>query len=281
MLLGWAEGGGVVGGGSHVGRSFWCALVVAVPLALGGCDSGGGETAGETNAAPKTVLPPVAFSATAEGFSVRLSWNTDPASASVEGFEIKRNGRPLTSPSETSTSYTDTDVRPGKKYAYEIRARGESATSEPVTDEVKIRTPSLEEARFEGDFGVSSKIVSQSGYGEYQPPAFGLHVKPRCRRGPCDVVWRNVSEKSVHGILEQKGKDYSGRYSGFFGVTCQGTHSTSSVDIALTVANAKAIDGEWRATKLEGTVEHSEAIQFGCRSGQATLAIKALLRATG
>ena len=47
------------------------------------------------------------------------------------------------------------------------------------------------------------------------------------------------------------------------------------------MAKAKAIDGEWRATKLEGTVEHSEAIQFGCRSGQAKLAIKALLRATG
>ena len=57
MWLGWGEGGGVVGVGSHLSRSFWCAFLAMMPLALGGCDSGGGEGAeGETKTAPKTLL---------------------------------------------------------------------------------------------------------------------------------------------------------------------------------------------------------------------------------
>jgi len=84
---------------------------------VAGCDSGGGEPAeGETKAAPTTVLPPVGFSATADGFTVRLSWGVDPASAKIENYEIKRNGHALFA-STTSTSYRDTDVRPGKTYS--------------------------------------------------------------------------------------------------------------------------------------------------------------------
>jgi hypothetical protein len=272
----------VVGVGSHLSRSFWCALVVAVPLALGGCDSGGGEdTEGETKAAPKAILPPVGFSAVADGFSVRLSWNTDPASAKVEGFEITRNGRPLTRPAETSTSYTDTEVRPGKKYAYEIRAEGTSAASEPVTDEVRIKTPSLAEARLDGDYGVTVKIVSQSGYSSFERGSYGWHFKPKCRHGACDVVWRDVVLKNVHAVLKQKGKEYSGTYHGYFGVSCGGTHSSSTVDVSFKVAKARALAGEWKATKIEGTVDNSEVSQFGCVSGSASVAVKGTLRGTG
>jgi hypothetical protein len=92
----------VVGVGSQLGRSFWCALVVAVPLALGGCDSGGGGgTEDESKPAPKTLLPPVGFSATADGFTGRLSWSADPDSLKIVEYEISRNGRKLTTSSGT------------------------------------------------------------------------------------------------------------------------------------------------------------------------------------
>jgi hypothetical protein len=49
----------------------------------------------------------------------------------------------------------------------------------------------------------------------------------------------------------------------------------------MKVVKAKVIDDEWRATRLEGTIESSEIPQFGCRSAEVNLAVKALVRATG
>jgi hypothetical protein len=272
----------LVGVGPLGNRSFWCTFVVAVPLALAGCDGGGGGgAAAESKPVPKTLLPPVGFSATSDDFIVRLSWSSDPASAKIEGYEITRNGRPLTTPPASSTSYADFDVRLGKQYTYEIRSKGVTATSEPVTDEVKIRIPALQEARVEGDFGIDGKVASQSGYSKYSPLAVGWHMRPKCRHGACDVTWRDASEKAMHGILKQKGKEYSGSYTGYFWVSCESTHSTSNVDIALKVAKAKVLGGEWRAIKLEGTIDSSETPQFGCRSAEASLTVKALLRESG
>ena len=272
----------MVGVGSLGNRSFWCTVVVVVPLVLAGCDSGGGGGAeGESKPAPKVLLPPVGFSATADEFIVRLSWSADPASAKIEGYEITRNGRPLTTPAASSTSYADFDVRVGKQYTYAIRSKGVTATSEPVSDEVKIRTPSLQEARVEGDFGINGKVASQSGYSKYSALAVGWHMKPKCRHGACEVAWRDVSENAMHGILKKKGKEYGGTYTGYFFVSCGGTHSTSNVDIALKVVKARVLDGEWRATKLEGSVDSSETPQFGCSSAEASQTVKALLRETG
>lgn len=267
--------------GSVVGRSFWCALAVALPLAVGGCQSGGGGgDAGNTEAAPKTVLPPVGFSATADGFTVRLSWSAPSDSAKIIGYEITRNDRPLTSASSSATSTTD-DVRPGKTYEYEIRSKGVNASSDWASDEVKIKTPSLKEARVEGDFGVMSKTVSQSGYEHFESPAFGWHFRPKCRKGACSVLWRDVTEKSVHALLKRKDKSYTGTFHGFFGISCRGTHSTSTVELALEVVKARPLGGEWRASKLEGTLKNSEVAQFGCVSGSATVSVKATLRSSG
>jgi hypothetical protein len=267
--------------GSVLGRSFWCSLVVAAPLAIGGCESGGdGSAAVETKATPKSVLPPVGFSATAEGFTVKLAWSAPTGSARIVGFELTRNDRALTSASSSATSLAD-DVRPGKTYHYEIRSKGVGTTSEWVSDEVKIKTPALKEARVEGDFGVTAKTVSQSGYEQFDSPNFGWHFRPKCRTGPCSVLWRDVSLKVVHALLERKDKSYAGTYHGYFGISCAGTHSTSTVEVALEVVKAKPLDGEWRASKLEGTVKNSEVQQFGCVSGSATVSVKATLRLSG
>ena len=259
-------------------RSLLCLLFVAVPLALAGCDSGGGGAEAESKPAPKTLLPPVGFSATADGFTVRLSWSPDPASAKIEAFEVTKNGRPLTEPPSSSTSYTDTRVKPGKTYAYEIRSRGVTNTSEPAADEVRIKTPSLKEARLEGDFGVSTRIVSQSGYSSFERSDTGWRFNPKCRKGPCDVVWRDVLLDNVKATLKQDGKKYTGEYHGYFGVSCGGSHSSSSVEVTFTVVRARALAGEWRATKIQGTVDSSEVSQFGCISGRATVAVKGTLR---
>ena len=150
-----------------------------------------------------------------------------------------------------------------------------------MTDEVRIKTPSLAEARLDGDYGVTVKIVSQSGYSSCERGSYGWHFKPKCRHGACDVVWRDVVLKNVNAVLKQKGKEHSGTYHGYFGVSCGGTHSSSTVDVSFKVAKARALAGEWKATKIEGTVDNSEVSQFGCISGSASAVVKGTLRATG
>lgn len=268
--------------GSVLGHSFWCALVVAAPLAIGGCDSGGeaGGTEAESRPAPKSVLPPVGFSATADGFTVRLSWGVDPGSAKIENFEVKRNGHSLFV-STSSTSYTDTDVRPGKTYGYEIRSVGVNKTSEPVTDEVRIKTPPLKTARVDGSFSITVEEISHYGYSSYSTPTFGSKFKPKCRHGACDVVWTDVGLKHLQAVLDEKNGRYHGTYHGYFLSSCAGTRSTSDVEIDFKVTKAKAIKGEWRATKFEGTLEHTESPQYGCGTAHAEVAIKGTMRVAG
>ena len=266
---------------SSLRRRLSCALVL-VPIALVGCNSGGAGSSGESQAAPKSVLAPVGFSATADGFTVRLAWSADPGSAKILGYEIQRNGRPFATSSRESTSALDDGVRPGKQYRYEIRAKGQgTAASDWVADEVKIKVPPLRDARVEGDFGITTHVVSQSGYTSFHTPTFGWHFKPRCRQGACDVLWRDVGLKSLHGILNEKHGRYHGTYHGYFLSSCNGTHSISDVDLSFKATKAKAIAGEWRATRLEGTVTNSEPSQYGCVSAHAEVAIKGTLREAG
>jgi hypothetical protein len=265
------------------GHSRWLIiLLLAAPFPLGGCDSGGGEaqTGGPTTV--QELLPPSGLTATAQGFSVELDWTAPAGGAEIIGWEVRRGDSVLRVLSTSATSLTDDDVRPGKKYTYEVRARGGGDYSEPATADVRIKVPPLKAARVEGDFNAIAKVVSKTGYSQFgSSTTFGWHFNPKCGKGACAVVWRDVFERRVHAILRRKGGDYAGNYSGFFGVTCSGSNSTSSVDLELTVKKARAIAGEWRATSLTGTLTSSEAPQFGCVSARAVTSIKARLRLAG
>jgi hypothetical protein len=256
-------------------------LLLAVPVVAAACDTGGeAEMRGATTTFE--LLPPSDLTARADGFSVELHWTAPSGSAEVLGYEVRRGGSVLEVLSRTSTSVTDDDVRPGKKYTYEVRARGNGKFSDPASAEVRIKVPPLKGARVEGDFNVSAKVVSKTGYSRFgQGTTFGWHFKPKCRAGACAVVWRDVFAERFHAKLTRKGARYVGNYTGFFLVKCGGTNSTSSVDLDLKVTTARAIAGEWRATKLGGTLTSSEAPQFGCVAGRAVTSIKAKLRLAG
>jgi hypothetical protein len=58
---------------------------------------------------------------------------------------------------------------------------------------------------------------------------------------------------------------------------CSGAHATSSLQIDLKVVRARALGGEWRATRVTGTIDQAEAAQLGCGSSQAELAVRARL----
>ena len=184
--------------------------------------------------------------------------------------------------STSATSFTDDDrIRPGKTYSYEIRSVGVNQTSEAVTDEVKIKTPSLAKARVEGGYSITTKEITHYGYSSYEAPTFGSQFKPRCRHGACDVVWTDVGVKNLHAVLNGKHGRYQGTYHGYFLSSCQGTKSTSDVEIDFKVTKAKAIEGEWRASMFAGTLEQTESPQYGCRTAHGEVSIKGTLRVPG
>ena len=267
--------------GARFGVRFrWLAiLLVAVPFPLA-CDSGG-EESGPTSSAPTKILSPEGFSASPDGFSVVLSWSAPTGSAKIVGYEIRRNGTPLEAVSAGETTLTDFDVGPGHTYTYEIRSHGPSGFSDPLSTDVRIAVPPLRSARLEGDFAVRTKIVSKSGYTKFEGSTFGWHFRPKCGNGPCNVIWRDVTDKHMHAQLRRKQTRYSGSYTGLFLVKCGGTRSTSFVQLSLKVVKARAIAGEWRATRLTGTLSSSESAQFGCVSSHAEQAVQAKLRIAG
>jgi hypothetical protein len=271
-------------------RSRWAIPLVAMPMLLAACLGGGGSKEGETAAGASAsgtesapaLLPPADLTATAEGFSVTLAWTPPSGGAKALGYEIHKDGALLQAVSASQTTLSDDDVLPGRAYSYEVRTRfREGLVSEGVSADVKIKVPRLKAARVEGDFGVTTRLISKSGYSSWQASTYGWRFRPSCASGPCDVVLRDVFLRAVRAKLQRKGVGYSGEYTGFFTTKCRGTRSTSSVEFALRVARARAIAGEWRATKLVGTLINSETAQFGCVSARAVLRVVAKLRLAG
>lgn len=225
-----------------------------------------------------TVAPPEDLAAEAGAFSVTVTWTDAGDGAPAEGYEIYRNDSLLESVEPDTTSYTDETVLPGRRYTYRVEARGDDAESATASVEVRTEIPPMSEARVVGDFNVVFRVVSQSGFTSY-PETFtkGWAFRPRCRSGPCPVVWRDLGEESLRTTLRRSGATYSGSDTGNFNARCGDSPVTSSLAIEFKVTKAKAEAGEWVARRLVGTLEESEAAQLGCVASSATLSFTATL----
>ena len=138
--------------------------------------------------------------------------------------------------------------------------------------------PPLREARLVGSFTVRTRILTKSGYGTYVAPIFGWRFRPVCRENACDVRWRDLHDRSIHGKLSRHGARYRGSYAGYFYMECSGARVTSSLEIRLRVAKAGMLAGDWRGTRLVGSVHQREGTQLGCHASAARLALHARLR---
>ena len=137
--------------------------------------------------------------------------------------------------------------------------------------------PPLRSARLEGTFNVTTKVASQSGYGSFASSNFGWMFRPQCADGPCNVRWRDLHVKRLRAVLKRTGPRYQGGFTGQFFVECGGSPATSAVKLDLRVDKARVIDGEWRAARLVGTLDQSEAAQLGCGYSEAQLTVRARL----
>lgn len=258
-------------------------IVLVVSGLAAGCMGGDGEEAGPSASAPQATStagppapePPSSFAAEPAPFEVVLTW--EPPTEDVERFELFRDGARLATQSGSASSYTDDDVVPGQVYDYQIA----SATDELVTTRVNVSTktpvPPLRAARLEGTFNIATRFTSKTGYGDYSRPSYGWRFVPRCREGPCNVAWRDIHDTGFRSRLERQGSRYRGTYTGEIGMECETAPMTTTIDVDLRVVAAEALDGEWIATRLRGTIDQTDAAQLGCRSGAATMAVRARL----
>jgi hypothetical protein len=268
----------------------WVLVAVALALVLAGAAtaialamSGRGGNPGPAAAPePPAVSAPESLVAEREGLlGVRLTWAAPTDGVKVEHYDVYRNGSKIISLSDVGTTYVDDGVRPGKDYTYEIVARGTADGRELTSGRVSVAysapVPPLEKARVAGDFTVKVKTLSQSGFEEYAPRTYGWQLDPKCGSGACDVAWRDLQEKRIRTLLKKSGPRYRGTYSGFFFGFCSGTRGTSTVQIELKVEGAKAIDGQWMATRLVGRLDQTSPPQLGCVSSRASEAVTAKL----
>jgi hypothetical protein len=263
-------------------------ILVAAALVIGGIvfaliwDSGseipnGGAGVSATPSPDAAApLPPRDLMAKAKPFQVVLTW-TGPIPADPDArYEVRRDEIFLAYVSLPERRFEDTNVIPDKRYAYEVRVEtGDGLFSDPVRVRAKTPIPPIVQARVEGTFDVRTQFISKSGYGEYSAPTFGWDLTPVCPTGPCSVRLRDNFYEALRLKLDRSGAAYTGSFSGQIGLECTGTPMTSTGSIDLRVKRARVVDGEWQAVTLEGTMNHQEAQQLGCRSGSASLSIRA------
>lgn len=237
--------------------------------------------AGAPSASPspsvEPLSPPENPEAKAAPFRVTLTWSDDEATFDNDGYEIRRNGTWVGDVDAGVMRFVDTHAIPGRSQTYEIRAQSfDGRYSEPVSIEVSTPLPPLAQARVAGTFDVRTEITSQYGYSDYGHPTFGWRLKPSCDTRACGFRLRDVVN-DITMVFKRKGGAYTAPFTGKLNLVCGGTPVTSGGTVELRVRKAKMIGREWRATRLVGTMRHSEGAQLGCRASGATLALSGRL----
>jgi hypothetical protein len=250
--------------------------VLTASLAASGCDSSsaGSRSDATSSQAPREVPQPI-LDEKDSPFRVRLSW-TMPDGAAVDGFEITRDDNVIVRLPGTATGYLDRDVLPRSVHTYSVQATSGDRHSQPVLVVARLSDPPLATARLEGYFDVRLKVTSSSGYGNNPPgtTTAGWHFKPLCPQGACDAIWVDNGAKSVHARATRHGARYHISASGYYFVTCNGAHATTSLDITFRVTKARVRGHEWIASRVQGTYQQSEAAQLGCGSSQANATVR-------
>jgi hypothetical protein len=242
------------------------ALVVVGLVLEAGSDEPGPSATSAGPSIPATVTPPSGLSAkpTVVPLGVDLSWTASPDAA--EGYRVYRDSAQIATVSSTETAYADTSAVPGETYEYDVVGLASTtAQSEPVSVTITVPTPKLSKARLSGDFTVKVTVTSATGYTDYAKHfTIGWSFTPKCKEGPCNVRWKDLSDKDFRATLKRTGASYKGSDSGPLNARCGDTIVTSTVDIAFKVVKAKAVDGAWTATRIKGTIVQTEEAQLGC-----------------
>jgi hypothetical protein len=259
-----------------VAAAILLALGVGIGVTIG--VTGSGKKSPNANTSPAhTVLAPTDLKGSVDLITVSLTWQKPPGGLQVAGYNLYRDGQLVGSFAASTTAYADIP-QPGRLHTYQVEATGSGLTSSRVEVQVYVPAPSLALARLAGDFNVKAKLERQTGFRSYPSPfTLGWHFIPKCATGACDVAWSDLSTKSFRAVLRRHGFTYRGTDTGDFRSVCGQTHVQSKLTITFQVVRAKVADGEWRATRLVGTIVQTDTPQLGCVGSSATLSITASL----
>ena len=198
-----------------------------------------------------------------KAWSVVLTWDAPPG-FEADHYEVRRNGRTLDD-DLPGTRLVDQDVEPETAYGYEVigvDAGGVRTGAATVT--VDTNAPPVADARLDGKFAMKMHITGQSGLqGGASGGGMLFLYDPVCARGPCDVTWSRKG-RTGSGRLDRDDASYDGTVSASFQIgSCHGGTVTETLVFTTKVVEASPVHGEWRATKIEGTL-HESAPSSGC-----------------
>jgi hypothetical protein len=232
-------------------------------------NEGAGDGPSASASASATVAPPGApgsVKAAPTAFKVVVSWT--PSSGAPAGYRIYRDGTVLDEVDPGVRKYVDDTVAPNSRYRYQVAAFTKAGVPSDRTD-VSVKTPPapLALARVQGTFNAKLHMTSSYGVnfsGNGGPGTLGLRLTPTCAQGPCNVTLGVVGAKIERFTLKQTAARYTGTGTDRAAFTCGGTPTSASFAVSFTVAAAKPLKDEWRASKLEGTIVVRSGSQLGC-----------------
>ena len=248
--------------------------IVAVAVVVSQSGSDGDQAAvgiSPTSVSPSAVAPPTApgsVKAAPAAFKVVVSWA--PSEGELAGYRVYRDGDVLDEVDPGVRRYIDDTVVPNSRYRYQVAAFTDAGETSDRSDvSVKTTAASLALARVQGTFNAKLHLTSSFGVnltGQGGPASIGLRLTPVCGHGPCNVTLGVIGLKVERLILKQAAATYSGTGTNRSAFTCSGTPTTASFAVTFAVTAAKPLKDEWRASKLEGTIQERSASQLGCVS---------------
>ena len=183
-----------------------------------------------------------------------LTW-TAPDGITIDHYEVRRNGVTIDRDVTTAT-FSDVDVEPGARYRYAVvGVDADGVATGEATTSIRTDEPKLALARLEGSFVVRMVVDRASGTTD---PVRGGDISftfdPACRSGPCPVGW-SVRRARTDGTLRRDDAVYTAKLrTPLFIRNCHGDVVDEALVVRLRVSRAAALDGEWRATKIEGSI---------------------------
>ena len=253
------------------------AALLIVVMVLGGEEGSGVRSPRgvDPEEQPPALAPPTSAEASARPFVVMLRWAAPEGEA--DQLVVYRDGDRLATLEPNRTRFVDDSVLPAVRYTYVIEAvlDGDTLKSDPI----RVKTPpaSLGMARLEGTFTVDLRDMSHYGFSSFPGDIqSGWRFKPKCRRGACDVTWKDAQGVALAGVLENTGARYEGTATTRL-ASCGDLRGSGTVTVKIEVVKAATVRDAWRATKIVGTFLERFPAQLGCVASGADYQITGTL----
>jgi hypothetical protein len=208
------------------------------------------------------IAPPTSVEASVRPFAVRVRWAATEGEA--DRLVVYRDGDRLAPLEPDRTGFVDDSVLPAVRYTYVIEAvlDGKASKSDPI----RVKTPPapLGMARLDGTFTVDLRDTSHYGFSSFPGDIqSGWRFKPKCRRGVCDVTWKDAQGVALAGVLKNTGPRYEGTATTRV-ASCGDLRGSGTITVRIEVVKAGSVRDAWRATKIVGTFVERFPAQLGC-----------------